>query len=237
MNGEARITERANRFIKAHGCRDASLQFGVVKQVLVRERLFDHQQSEFVHLPEAREIPGQGIRRVGVRHHGDVGEVIPDRPQHVHIAPRLDLYLDLPVSLADVPLNLVEKGAVGALNADGHPYRHGFGDPAQKISQRDAATLCFQVPTRHFNRGSCHGMPTEPRNRIQLPRVVDLGAHQRRQKPTCEHMPRGVGCFVGITRCLAGNAFRPGFNAGGLQSQQKNTSSLHAPAADLEELP
>ena len=62
-----RIVAGTNRFVEANRRRNLFLQFGMIEDVVVSQRLFDHHQVEVVHLFEKRDV-GKRVSRIRIGH-------------------------------------------------------------------------------------------------------------------------------------------------------------------------
>ena len=63
----SRVFPGANRFVEADRRGDLFLEFGVIENVVVRERLFDHHQIKLVQGFEQSNV-GQCVGRIRVSH-------------------------------------------------------------------------------------------------------------------------------------------------------------------------
>ncbi len=97
------VTRRTNAFIQADGRLQLRLQSGVVDDVIVGERLFDHHQVEFVQPPQVVRVR-QRVRRVGIGHELDGGKPLPDLADYFDVPTRLDLDLNALVAGSELRL-------------------------------------------------------------------------------------------------------------------------------------
>ena len=121
-NGLLGVVGRADRFVQANRGFEQGLQLGVVDDVVVRQRLLDHHQVEFVQLSEVLGV-GQGIRRIRVGHQPDGGKPLADAPHHVHVPTRFNLDLDALVAGLQLFLDESQQLFDRILNADGDAAR------------------------------------------------------------------------------------------------------------------
>ena len=118
-----RVVRGADRLVEADRGVDPALQRGVVEEVVVAERLFDHQQLEGVERLEQREV-GQAVRRVRVDGDGNSRER-PAYLRHRHDVPsRFDLQLHADVALRDVPAHLLHELVDRRRDPDRDAARH-----------------------------------------------------------------------------------------------------------------
>ena len=83
-----------------------ALQLGVVDDVVVRQRLFEHHQVEFVEAFEQVDV-GERVRRVRIAHQQDIAELRPHGLDHVVIPRGADLDLDAFVTGVELGADLV----------------------------------------------------------------------------------------------------------------------------------
>ncbi len=119
LEGGGRIGRRPDRLVQAQIRPDLCLELRMLDQILVMERLFDHQQIEGVERAEHVQIL-EGVRGVRVDGQQDVRMVGSDRRDPVEVQTRRDLELDPPVTLGEVPIDLCAQLVDGLRDPDRH---------------------------------------------------------------------------------------------------------------------
>ena len=94
-----------DRLVEADVGPDRTLQRRVIDHVVVRERLFHHQQVERIELSQVLGV-GEGICRVGIHREQPLRIGLADGTNDIDVPPRLDLEFDAPVALGDMRQHL-----------------------------------------------------------------------------------------------------------------------------------
>src|SRR5262249_21222458 len=96
-NGLLGMVRGADAFIEADRGFQLRLKRGVVDDLVMRKRLFDHHQIEVVELFELSDV-GERVGGVRIGHQLDRGETLPDPAYDINVPSRLDLHLDALIS-------------------------------------------------------------------------------------------------------------------------------------------
>jgi len=106
-----------NALVQTEGGLDLALQPGVIHDIVVAQRLLDHQQAVLVQSHKESCVV-QGVGRVSVHHQTDVGEDSPDFSNDGKVPARLDLDLDATVAFGQESLNTLQQMRERGLDAD-----------------------------------------------------------------------------------------------------------------------
>ena len=132
------------------------LQLGVVDDLVVRQRLLDHHQVEFVQTFQTRRV-GQRVGGVGVGHQQDVGKALAHLAHHVDVPAGLDLHLDALIAGRQLGFDLLQKLRDRILNADRNAARDlAPRAAADVLVERLAEHARFQIPDRDFQAAARH---------------------------------------------------------------------------------
>ena len=73
LQGDAPVVRRIDALVQADGRAQLRLQAAVLVNVVVSQRLFNHQQVELIERTQTLGI-GQGVGAVGIEHQRDIGK-------------------------------------------------------------------------------------------------------------------------------------------------------------------
>ena len=124
------MQQASDAFIQADGRMELLLELVVVPQVVLIQRLLDHQQFQHVQRPQG--LAGfQCIGGVGIHLEWNMREGFPNGLGIAHIPPRLDLDLDAPISVGQVFSHPLDQRLGGFLQADRDTHIYARPQPAQ----------------------------------------------------------------------------------------------------------
>ena len=112
------------------------------QDVVVSQRLFDHQQIEFVQLFQQLDIV-QRVGGIGVYVQAMMRELFAHGFSHFVIASRFDFDLDALVAGGDFGFDFLEQLRVRFLQADGHAARDFGLRAAEQLPERNVLSPCF----------------------------------------------------------------------------------------------
>mgnify|MGYP007107674785 CR=1 FL=1 len=213
-HGRAGVVQRGDALVQAEGRGDLRAQPAVIVDVLIAERLLQHEQVERVERLQRGGV-GQSVGRVGVEHQRDVRELGAHGPRQLHVVARLDLQLDAPVALLQVAGNDVYRLGEARLDADAdadldalaRPFRVG---ERQLLGEGEAVALGRQIPDRLLQRRLGQRVAAhEAEARRDLLRLVQLCAEQGRDEEILEDVPRCVHRLVAVAGVVGGHALAP----------------------------
>src|SRR5579863_2661426 len=208
----------------------------MVVDVVVPQRLLDHQQVELVEFPEMLDFV-QGISGVGVTTEYDVRPARTNTFQHLQVPARFHLHLDATIAGRELSLNLVEKLVDRILNADRNTARDFALRAAQQLPQRLLPLPGFRIPERVFNRGLGHAMTSNSgHQRRRLGGGRKGPSQQRGGEVVLDGWPGGFQPFRTVIGIFAGHTFPPTVNPVTMRSDEKNASAVGAAKAGLEEM-
>src|SRR5689334_18293797 len=97
FNGSTRVAARVNRLIEADAGLELPLQLGMKVEIVMPERLLDHEQAELVELFEVLHVLKR-VSGVGIATEEDVRPALADFRKDLNVPPRLAFDLDAPIS-------------------------------------------------------------------------------------------------------------------------------------------
>ena len=130
LEGLPRGRGAGDALVQADVRRELSLKTSVIDEVVVRERLFDHEKPVGVEPPQVRKVR-EVIRRVGVHGERQIAEAFAHPVQDRQVPAGLDLQLDPLVPEPDVSLDPVEELTDPFLNSETHPRRDPIAHPSE----------------------------------------------------------------------------------------------------------
>ena len=107
LHSNGRGARADDRLVEANGGAQFFLQASVVENVVVPERLLDHQQIELIEGPQVFYLV-ERVGGVGVAAQCDVGPARADFLQHVYIPARFDLHFDAAVARRQFDFDFIE---------------------------------------------------------------------------------------------------------------------------------
>ena len=232
-----RLVRGADALVQADGGLQLRLQYGVIDDVVVRERLLDHHQVEIVELAQVVDI-GERVGGVRVRHQLDGGEALAHLPDHVHIPAGLDLHLDALVAGGEFGLDFFEELRHGILNADGD----AAGDfaaraAADQLPQRQVLDARFQVPDGSFEAAARHVVAADVfGEREDIAGGRERLAEHARRHVVLQDGPRRGGPLLVIKGIFAGRDFAPSGDAVGGDFDEDDVAAVGAAEAGFEEV-
>src|SRR5215471_3119826 len=127
------VAAPVNRFIQADRRLQLLLQLRVEVEVVMPQRLFDHQQVEAVELSQVIDLV-QCVRGISVATQENIRPALADSLEDVHVPSRLTFDFNPPIAGAELGFNLLEQLLHRVLDSD--------GDAARDFSLRAA----YQLP-------------------------------------------------------------------------------------------
>ena len=228
-----------DRFVEADGRLEPVLQLRVAAEVVLRERLLDHQQAVGV---QVRQVLGvaERVGAVGVGHQRRVRtERLARRADVLDVGPRPDLDLDLAVTEGQRVARLVDQRPRAVLDTDGDAGGDRAARAAQQPRQARPFPLGPERPGAHLDRRLRHRMAAEPapQHAVDRVRVADSDAEGARRDPLGQRQPGGVDGLGREVRALAGDALAPGARAVGVfELEQQDPPAGRTAGRDLERL-
>ena len=220
LDRRGRVGRRTDRLVQADVGPDPCLELRVFDQVVVVQRLFDHQQVELVERQEDVHV-GERVGGVRVDRQQDAGVRRADRAHAFHVQARLDLQLDAPVPLREIAVHLREQLVGRPRDADRDAAGHAIGRRPEVFGQRSPRRAELGVQERVDQRGLGHRVAAHARqDAIEVVgRDVTRGEQRREQEPA-EDEPRAVVELLRIPGIRAGHAFAPSFRVVGDHADQ-----------------
>ena len=118
FDGGGRVAGVADGLVQANGGSQFALQPGVVVDVVIPQRLLDHQELEAIKFAQVFDFI-EGVGGVGIAAQHNIGPARADPFQHVHVPARLYFDLDAAVSGGEFGLDLVQQLLDRILDPDG----------------------------------------------------------------------------------------------------------------------
>ena len=214
----AAIASRAMRTVwidssRQIGVRQRLLQRHMIHDVVVIERLLDHEERELVELGEMAGV-GQRIRGVRIDHQRHVAEALADVLHCGEIPAGLDLDLDPLIAGGELPVNLLAELIEAVLNPD----RDAGGNPRTRAAEHRAERLALdagiEIPGCHLDRGLRHVVTANRREHIEdFTGMLEATADHPRRDELGDDVPRGFGGLAAVEGVGFGDAFAPAFLA------------------------
>ena len=206
LDGFRGAADGVQRLIQADRRAEAGLQPGMVADVVVVQRLFDHHEIVSVECLQMFCI-GQMVGAVGVDHEGHVAEPRPDQVDRLNVPPRFDFDLDAPVAGSPLDLHALDELIERILNA----YRNtGFDrrpDTSEHTPQRCVVLLRKEIPGCHLDGGLGHVVSANSLQRsIDVARMRELAAEHERSDEVVDDVPRRACRFGAVVRIFIGDA-------------------------------
>ena len=212
------------------------LQPRVVINVVVPQRLLDHQQVELVEAAQVLDLI-ESVGGVRIATERDVRPLRSNSFENIHIPARLDLDFDAPVARIQFYLDFFQKLLHRVLNSNRNTARDFASGPSQQLPQRQPLLSCFGIPQRIFNRSLRHAMGANlaHEHRPFTPRF-DLTPNDRRREIARNRRPSAVNPFTAVKRILAGHAFAPSINSPAMSGDEKNAAAVSASETGLKKV-
>src|SRR5579864_2914398 len=119
LDGSFGIAGLANRFVEANRGFQLALQLRMLKDVVIPERLLDHEQLEFVEFAKVAKIAG-GVRGIRVAAQEDVRPALADLREYLQVPSRFYFYFDSLIASFELSCNFLEQLLVRVLNSNGN---------------------------------------------------------------------------------------------------------------------
>src|ERR1035441_9158721 len=236
FNREGGAAHADDRFVEADRGAQFLLQARVVVDVVVPQRLLNHQQVELVELAQVLDLV-ERVSGISVAAQGDLGPARADPLQHVHVPARLDFDFDAAVASRQLDLDFFQKLLDRILNA----YRNTAGDfaarAAEQLPQRQLLLRRLGVPESVFERGLGHAVGADfGEQRRALAGGVDALSQQRGDQILLQRRPGAFDPLAAVEGVLADDALAPSVGALAVHGDQQNAAAVGAPKARLEEM-
>src|SRR5215469_18359235 len=230
------IARAFDRLVKTDGGVQFALQAGVVEDVIVPQRLLDHQQVKLIELAQVLDFV-EGIGGVSVAAEQDVGPPRADFFEDVYVPAGFDFHFDAAVSGGEFGLNLVEQLVDGVLDADGNAALDFAACAAQKLPQGQLLLAGFAVPEGVFDGGFGHAVAADPCHQGgALPGRGDVLADHRRREMLAQRGPGASDPFARIVRIFTGDALPPAVHAFAVHGDEQDAAMVEAAEARLEKV-
>src|SRR5262244_868647 len=123
---------RRDAFIQTNWRRKARLQLRMIDQVIMIERLFDHQQLKIVQ-PSQVFFVSQRVGRVGIDGKQDVWITLARFPDHLNIPARFNLEFNALITKRQISLDSIEKSCKSWLNPQAYSHGHRLARAANQL--------------------------------------------------------------------------------------------------------
>src|SRR5882672_361686 len=208
----------------------------MVVDVIVPERLLDHEQVELVEPAQMVEFI-QAISRVRVAAQQNLRPALANLFKNVEIPSLSDLNFDALVSGADFRSDLFQQLIDAVLNSDGNTGWNLLAPPSEQSRERDRLLLGLRFPESVFQSCLGHTVPANPgKQRGAVPGRGNSLAEKQRDQILAKHGPRGVGALFGVVRTLVGNALTPSLDAFAVNGDQGDAALVDPPEAGLKKM-
>src|SRR5689334_21253363 len=139
------IAPAVDRLIQADTALQLLLQSSVEIEIIMPERLLDHEQVEGIEFFQVVDLV-QRISRIGIATQDDLRPASADLFKDFHVPSGLALYLDAAITGVQLSLNFFQQLLVRILNPNGNAAGDFFLRSAQQLPQRHLPQLGFRVP-------------------------------------------------------------------------------------------
>ena len=212
------------------------LQARVIVDVVVPQRLLDHQQIELVELAQVLDLI-ERVGGIGVATQRDVGPARADAFEHVHVPAGLDFDFDAAVSGGQFDLDFFQQLLDRILNADGNAAGNLAARAAQQLPQGLLLLRGFGVPESIFERGLGHAVGAHfGEQRRALAGGVDALAQQRGDQILRQRRPGALDPLAAVKGIFADHTFAPAVDAFAVDGDQQNAAAVGAAEARLEKV-
>src|SRR5256885_812235 len=204
-----RVFGRVDRLVQADRGAYLLRELGVVDDVVVRERLFDHYRGSRVDALEQLDVV-ERVRRVRVEHEREVGERLARRLCDLDLETRLDLELHALVPTRELAADRLHERIDRRLDPDRDTAEDPVARAAEERRERLLRTLREEVPDRHLGGRLRHAVLADPAERaVNVLRPRDLRFEELRQDELLERVEDRAGRLSRIPRALARDALAP----------------------------
>src|SRR6266404_4037362 len=208
----------------------------MLEDVVVPERLLDHQQIKVIELAQVIEVSGT-IRRVGIAAQQNLRPPLANFREHFHIPARFYLYLDPLVTRGQLSLDLLQQVFVRVLNT----YRDSTGDFLESSTEQfpQGLLLCtgIGVPKRVLHGGLRHIVTTHTRHQCRgIFCSCETFSDQRWGQEVTNCRPGGFNPLVAEKWAIAGHALGPTLNSFAMRGDQQNAAPLATAKAGLKKV-
>jgi hypothetical protein len=209
FDGGASVLEIVNAFVEADGSLKVALKFGVGVDVVVAERLLDHDEEEIVELLEERRV-GECVGGIGVGHEPNARKFFAESTDKGDVLAGLDFDLDALIAGGKFAFDFSEQIRDRRLQADRDAAGNFRARAAEKFPERKGFLLRFDIPESGFESGFGHVMAANRREEIEdFGGGSEFPALEDGKKIVAENVPGGFDGFVGIVRVFPSGGFGP----------------------------
>src|SRR5438552_7371331 len=204
--------------------------------VVIPERLLDHEQIEIIKFAQAIEI-SRTIRRVCIAAQHNTRPAVADFRKHFQVPPRLHFYFDSLITRRQLCLNFFQKLFMRILNTDRNSASNFGKRSAEQFPKWLFSLLCFGIPKRIFQRGLRHVMSAHRRHQLSsIVASLDIRTEKHWSQEVAYRCPCSLNPFVAVERPLAGNTLTPAINAFTMRRDQQYAAAFCPPKAGLKEV-
>src|SRR6266567_6926374 len=208
----------------------------MMEDVVIPERLLDHEQIEIIKFAQAIEI-SRTIGRVRIAAQHNIRPAVADLRKYFQVPPRLHFYFNSLVARRQLCLNLFQKLFMRILNSNGNSASNLGKSSAEQSPKRLLLLLSFRIPKRIFQSGLRHIVAAHPRHQLSaIFAALNLGGEQRWSQEVADRFPRSLDPFVAVKRPFAGNTLTPAINAFTMRRDQQYAAAFCPPKAGLKEV-
>src|ERR671923_2736372 len=220
LDRRARVGGRTYRLVEAQIGSDQRLQLRVLDHVVVMQRLLDHEEVAFVEVSEHSGVV-ERVRGICVDGKQDVGEGVANRANPLDVEARLDLQLDPPIALPQVPGHQLEQRLRRRLD----PHRDAALDAVPRatevLGEGTTERTQVRVEERVDERGLRHGIsPDEGEHTLDVVGSDISGRDERGRQQVPKDEPRAGVPLLGVVGFGSRDALAPAFCVVGLDPSQ-----------------
>lgn len=126
---------RQDAFVQAYRRRELRLQFRVIDDIVVVQRLLDQEQTELIEFAQPWGVV-EPIHGIAVRLQHQLRVVPANQCEVLDIVARLDLDLDAPITFGEITVDGVQQLRRALVHADRDAHRNAISAAAEHLLQR-----------------------------------------------------------------------------------------------------
>jgi len=208
-------------------------------EIVVREGLLDHHQSQIVEPQEVIEvIEGIGVVRIGhqmrLRTDG-----LAHRAHPCHIATRCDLDLHLLIAGQERGPHLLDQAIDRGLDPERDPRRDRVAGATDEASEGETLARGLEPPGAHLQRGLRHLVAAHVglEDRVDLAGGPERPSEEPRREDARDRRPGGIEGLRGVVRQVVDHALAPDRRPIGIgELTEEDPPVRHLPGGDAEGL-